>query len=252
MPLYHTTSWNSIDPPLIPQALQDLPFAAAVGSCYEHVAAELLQKLEALQRHRSCLFQKILNQLHRICALEQRVAIHLPHPHLVCQRTAAVTPRGASEAVSEHCDSVLHALASASLHSKPVPYWDVVSESAAAAPPSVTQAIAQWRSHIKRSTLMMKQPREQQQCLPDIGQCQWMLTTPMQKLEQLGTQLVLARARKHQTVVVVGTESVAIYLSQLLDSLQERGYMSLGTIVAITQEMTFLEVHALVLEMICQ
>lgn len=98
----------------------------------------------------------------------------------------------------------------------------------------------------------MKQPLDQQQCLPDVGKCLWMLTTPMQKLEQLGTQLVLAQTTRHQTVVIVGTESVARYLGQLLENLQEHGYMFFGTIVAITPEMTFLEVLTLVLEVICQ
>lgn len=222
--------------------LQDLPFAAAVGSCYKHVAAELLQKLEALQRHRSSLFHKITTQLHCIYALEQRLTLSLPHPQQVCQQTAVVTHKSAHDAVSEHCSCILNALASASLHSTPVPYWHAVSEGVAPALPSVTHAVAQWRSNTRRSSMMIKKPAEHLQRLPAIGKFHWTITTPMQKLEQLGTQLVLARATKHQTLVVLGTTSVAVYLRQLLESLQGHGYKPIGTVVVISPDMTFHEV----------
>lgn len=213
-----------------------------MGSCYEHVAAELLRKLEGLQRTRSKLYHKILHQLLCICDLEQRSKLTLAHPQLVRQRHETPSSSTQNAAQNDHCRHVLNALASASLQNKPVPYWSVVSGAQATiAPPSVTNAVAQWRSHLKRSSVMVKKVIEQPR-LPGIGTSHWMLTTPMQKLEQLGTQLVLARGAKHATLVVVGTEYVAVYLGQLLNNIQDQGYMSLGTIVAITPEMTFQEV----------
>eukprot|EP00892_Ulva_mutabilis_P006623 jgi/Ulvmu1/4332/UM002_0055.1 len=218
--------------------MTDLPVAAAVGSCYEHVAAELLHRIEGLQRNRSKLFHRIFKQLRCICALEQKLRVTPPHPQLLRQRLAPVTRT--SDTVEHHCRQVLNVLASASLHDKPVPYWSAVSGGHAATPASVTHAVAQWRSHVRRSTVMHSKVVERPQ-LPDVGTCHWMLTTPMQKLEQLGTQLALARAAKQSTLVLVGTESVAVYLAQLLENVQEQGYMVLGTVVAITLEMTFQE-----------
>lgn len=225
-------------------SVQDLPFAAAVGSCYAHVAAELLRRLEGLQHNRAKLCQKVLYQLHCICSLEEGLTICLPHPHLVRQRLAGTTHKSSNEVTFEHCNNVLNALASASLHNMPVPYWNVVSGLQAVAAPSVSQAVAQWRSHVKRSTIMLNKAGQQAQ-LPDIGTCHWMLTTPMQKLEQLGAQLNLARSSNHSTMVLVGTESVAVYLCQLLETIQDQWNMSFGTVFVFTPEMSFQEVHCL-------
>lgn len=55
-------------------------------------------------------------------------------------------------------------------------------------------------------------------------------------------QLALATAQKQTTMVIVGTESVAVYLRHLLESVQDHSCMTFGGIAVVTSEMSLHEV----------
>jgi hypothetical protein len=214
--------------------VQDLPFAASVGCCYQHVAGHLLGRLEKLMHTNKCFLTDMRERILEIIAMERRLGLQLPNPSAFAVGSAHNT---VDKAASEQVLEAITAKASDDSTADDVAR-DHVKEN----------TVGRWRRSIRavhgeqQFSAMTALVKSALCPLPRPGQAGWMDTTAVQKLEQLCMILVMARAARVSAVVMFCTDGMVEYINRLLEAFEEQEYLSFGNLQSITSGMTLQQV----------
>jgi hypothetical protein len=92
--------------------MQDLPFVASVGSCYQAAAGDLLGTIERLHSQNHALLNDIRAQVMEIIAMERTLVLKLPNPSL-CPNAVCTVDFEAADA--DACEMVVDTVTSAAI-----------------------------------------------------------------------------------------------------------------------------------------